>query len=491
MLTVSPELSPKFKQRIKKKSSEHYQTFPGLKNSEENSIEIDSDELFRQAPAVLLPYQQRFLEEFYKGEFTTYVYEKSRRIGITWAIAALAVLEASKENGGDVIYISTSLDLAKEFLLSVAFWAKNFKIAADEIQEELFKSEKDDIQSLKITFNSGYRVLALPSKPEAVRGRKAAICILDEFAFIESQEAFITAVAPLSIWGTKFIYISTHDGIDNKFNEICEKTRQKELPYHLSKCTFREALEQGLYKRVCLALNQEWSLEKEFEWIKKCYSECNDASQELDVIPSETSVNAIFKKVDFKILEDSELPEYFDYQVIAFDTAATPKQTSCYTVGIVMGKLENNFYILDFLYTRSDALKTQEFLIRSIQKHGQLVPVFVELECASQSLLWFHNSLKPSLPGYRIQAVKPEGSKLIRAVPVAEKVKDGHVFLKKSKAWNQEFLNNINKFDGTPGVPLVTDLGDALSLAFSEVNKGLKGLQLSGVVVPKQATRRR
>jgi predicted phage terminase large subunit-like protein len=489
MLSVSPELSPKFKQRIRKKSSEHYQNFPSIKNSEENSI--DSDELFRQAPAVLLPYQQRFLEEFYKGEYTTYVYEKSRRIGITWAIAALAVLEASKENGGDVIYISTSLDLAKEFLLSVAFWAKNFKIAADEIQEELFKSEKDDIQSLKITFNSGYRVLALPSKPEAVRGRKAAICILDEFAFIESQEAFITAVAPLSIWGTKFIYISTHDGIDNKFNEICEKTREGKLPYHLSRCTFREALEDGLYKRICLALKQEWTLEKELEWIKKSYAEQNDASQELDVIPSETSVNSIFKKADFRILEENELPEYFDYTVLAFDTAATEKSTSCYTVGIVMGKLENNFYILDFLYTRSDALKTQEFLIRSIQKHGQLVPVFLELEGGSQSLLWFQNSLKPSLPGYRIQAVKPEGSKLIRAVPVAEKVKEGKVFLKRSKVWNDEFLNAINKFDGQPNVPLITDTGDALSLAFSEVNKGLKGLQLGGVVVPKQANRRR
>jgi predicted phage terminase large subunit-like protein len=478
MLEINSGVSPK---TLKKLQEKKQAVLP-------DSISLTSESFFRYAPPVLLPYQQRFLSEFSRGEYTTYVFEKSRRIGITWAVAAYAVLEASKKTGGDVIYISTSLDLAKEFLLSVAFWARALAIACDALQENLFDSERDDIQTLKITFKSGYRVLALPSKPEAVRGRKASICILDEFAFIENAQEFITAVAPLSIWGTRFIYISTHNGIDNQFNLICNDIKSGKLPYHLSKCTFRQAVDEGLFHRVCLATGKKWSDESELAWIKKCYAECLDSAQELDVIPSETSHNAIFKKSDFQILVDRELPEYFEYKVLAFDTAATEKTTSCYTVGIVLGKLENNFYILDFQYNKSDALQTQEFIVRTIKTQNKDVTIFLELEGGSQSILWFQNSLKPALPGYRIQSVKPEGSKLIRAIPIAEKVKDHRVFLLR-RSWNDAFLDAISKFDGTPGIPLITDTGDALSLAFSEINKGLKGLHLGGVVVGKNNKR--
>ena len=71
---------------------------------------------------------------------------------------------------------------------------------------------------------------------------------------------------------------------------------------------------------------------------------------------------------------------------------------------------------------------------------------------------------------------------MIRAIPIAEKAKSGNVYLVESE-WKDKFLSTISTFEGKPGVPLITDTGDALSLAFHEINKGIHGIINSGTVV--------
>ena len=58
--------------------------------------------------AVLLPYQRRWVED----TAAVKVYEKSRRIGATWAEAADAVLAAARSGGIDVYYCCISHNLA-------------------------------------------------------------------------------------------------------------------------------------------------------------------------------------------------------------------------------------------------------------------------------------------------------------------------------------------------------------------------------------------
>ncbi len=474
-LEINSKLHPKRIQKLSLKSQEYFQI------GTNQGVALESNKIFRKLPAILFDYQAAFIKAFNDSKNKILVWEKARRIGATHGIAALAVLEASKAKGKNFFYIGTNLAMAKEFLDSCAYWAKQFQIASGMIGEELYHDESKDILALRIKFKSGKKIAALSSKPASIRGLQGHV-LLDESAFVEHLDEFLKAIKAMLVWGNKVMVVSTHDGINNPFNILCESIKKSEFDYYIQKTTFKDAIADGLYQRICLVTNQAWTLEKEFEWIKEIYKQYgNGASEELDVIPAESSVNAIFKKADFQILEDRELPEYFDYTVIGFDTAATEKTTSCYSTAIVIGKLENNFYILDFQYTKSDALKTQEFILYNIQKHGKLVPAFVELEGGSQSLLYFENALKPSLPGYKIIAVKPEGSKLVRAIPAAEKVKEGRVFLKKAY-WNDDFLDNISQFDGTPGIPLITDVGDALSLAYQQVNKGFKGLAISGTV---------
>ena len=60
-------------------------------------------------PAVLLGYQQRAVSLLDNVSAQVLFIEKSRRIGLTWALAAAAVLRAGKQKkagGMDVMYIS-------------------------------------------------------------------------------------------------------------------------------------------------------------------------------------------------------------------------------------------------------------------------------------------------------------------------------------------------------------------------------------------------
>jgi phage FluMu gp28-like protein len=50
-----------------------------------------------------------------------------------------------------------------------------------------------------------------------------------------------------------------HNGNDNAFNEMIKDIRSDKLDYSLHKTTFDEALEQGLYKRICLVQKKEWT----------------------------------------------------------------------------------------------------------------------------------------------------------------------------------------------------------------------------------------
>lgn len=125
------------------------------------------------APPILLPYQQAWI----KDTSPVKVYEKSRRIGISWAEAADDALYAASESGDDVWYIGYDKDMAREFIGDAGFWAKNYQLAASEMQEDVFRdydpeSETTrDILIFRIRFASGNEITALSSAPRGLPGR--------------------------------------------------------------------------------------------------------------------------------------------------------------------------------------------------------------------------------------------------------------------------------------------------------------------------------
>lgn len=249
----------------------------------------------KSLPDVLLQHQKELLQA--TAMFNLVVTDKSRRVGATWGVGADAVLTAGaarNEGGMDVLYLGYNLDMAREFIDTCGMWAKAFAPACSEVHEFLFveqgeKGEEKAIKAFRITFASGFEIVALSSKPRSLRGRQGYV-ILDEFAFHDDAEELLKAAMALLIWGGKVLVISTHNGVDNPFNQLIEDIRAGKRPGKVVRVTFDDALNYGLYQRVCMKTGKEWSPEEEAKWragIYKTYGA--GADEELRCIPSQST----------------------------------------------------------------------------------------------------------------------------------------------------------------------------------------------------------
>ena len=238
-----------------------------------------------RSPAVLLAYQQRWCAD----QSPVKVIEKSRRVGLSWGEAADSALLAASQKGMDVWYIGYNKDMAQEFIRDCSDWAKHYALAAGEIEvtEEVFKDGDDEkaILAFVIRFASGFRITALSSRPSNLRGKQGRV-IIDEAAFHEQLGELLKAAMALLMWGGQVHVISTHDGVDNPFNELVTDVRAGKKPYSLHRVTFDDALKDGLYRRICLSRGIEWTAEGEAKWakdIRDFYGD--DAAEELDCTP--------------------------------------------------------------------------------------------------------------------------------------------------------------------------------------------------------------
>jgi len=238
------------------------------------------------APVVLLPYQQRWIQD----DAQLKIAEKSRRIGLTWAEAADDVLIAAADKtagGQNVYYVGYNQDMTIEFIEACAMWARAFNHAASEIEEGLWDDDDKQIKTFTIRFpQSNHRITALTSRPSNLRGKQGVV-VLDEAAFHDDLPGMIKAALALLIWGGKVRIISTHDGDDNPFNELISEIRAGKRSGTVHRTTFREAVAEGLYKRVCLRLGIDYDPAQEEAWVQSVYDFYgDDAEEELDVVPS-------------------------------------------------------------------------------------------------------------------------------------------------------------------------------------------------------------
>lgn len=237
------------------------------------------------APPVLLPYQQAWVAD----DAQLKIAEKSRRIGLTWAEAADDVLIAAKQHGSNVFYISATQDMALEYIEACAMWARAFDQAAGEIEAGILNDGDKDIKTYKIDFpKSGHRIVALSSRPTNLRGKQGVI-VIDEAAFHNDLAKMLKAAMAMLLWGDRVRIISTHDGVDNAFNELVQTVRAGRRKGSVHRVAFREAVAQGLYRRVCLRRGIPWTQDGEDQWVADAYNfYADDAAEELDVIPSQS-----------------------------------------------------------------------------------------------------------------------------------------------------------------------------------------------------------
>lgn len=229
-------------------------------------------------PAVLMPYQQRWLQDRARVK----IFEKSRRIGASWATAAHACLEAGS-NTQDVWYVSYNEESAKEFIRDCLKWCKWFNIAVRDLGL-VFLPEDDEgnlqgVRAFQIAFPCGLRVTALTSSPRNLRGKQGLV-IIDEAAFHDNLSEVLKAAFALLMWGGSVWVMSTHNGIDNAFADLCDEVRDGKRPYSLHRVTIEDALQEGLYERICMVLGESYSYEKERAWLADLEREYGDGVRE-------------------------------------------------------------------------------------------------------------------------------------------------------------------------------------------------------------------
>ena len=252
------------------------------------------------ADGVLMLHQKVWLEDKSRLKIA----EKGRRTGITFAEALDDTLIAASNRaaGGDnVFYIGDTKDKGREFIGYVAHFAKVVAHELIDIEEFLFEDIQEDgstrhISAFRVRFASGFRVEALSSRPENIRGLQGTV-VIDEAAYHKDVRAVLDAVMALLIWGGRVRVISTHNGVLNAFNELIREARAGKNKFKVHFIPFETAVKNGLYRRVCLIKGWDYSEEDEQAWIDEirgAYGPRQSAMrQELDAIPAEAEGAAL------------------------------------------------------------------------------------------------------------------------------------------------------------------------------------------------------
>ncbi len=241
----------------------------------------------------LLGYQQRTIALLETAGCRVLFIEKSRRIGLTWGFASYAVLRAGrakKAGGMDVMYISYSQEMTREFIDACAMWARAFSSAAFEMEEFLFDDGDDEgqrsIQAFRIRFASGFEVIGLSSAPRSLRGKQGVVMI-DEAAFVDNLKELLKAALAFLMWGGQVVVCSTHNGTENEFNLQIQDILGGRSNYKHLRIDFDQALQEGLYERICLVTGKEWTPEAEAEWRQEIIKFYGDgADEELFCVPT-------------------------------------------------------------------------------------------------------------------------------------------------------------------------------------------------------------
>lgn len=401
-----------------------------------------------------MPYQARWGAD----KSRVRVIEKSRRVGISWASAAIAALNAAKRKGRDRYYVGYNREMAEQFIEDVAWWAKAYQLVTSTIEQEVLHDDDKDILVYRVRFASGYKVQALSSKPSNLRAKKGDITI-DEFAFHEQPDELLKAALATLMWGYNVEVISTHNGVGNHFNQLCTDIRAGKLDYSLHQVTLDDAIADGLYKRICLINNWEWSKELQTLWREQLYRDYGiGADEELGCIPLDVKGGGkVFNRAWFPVVDS--VPE--GGRIVRFwDLAASKGALSFFTAGVKMKSLNGEIYVLDAIAEQLSPAEANELIVAVANQDGKNCMVRWELEGGSAGLR-DESHLRELLKGFNARGVKPQGDKVMRAKPLASEVKQGRVKLLRGN-WNDRYIGALHDFDGG-SKPLVNDLTDASS----------------------------
>ena len=177
---------------------------------------------------LLLPYQRKWAFDEARFKFGL----MARQTGKDFASACEVNrhIKAVELKGGktDWLIAAPSERQSLEHLGKEREWAETFGIAvADYTEEREGKSGETLLKSATLTFPGGSRIIAVPGRPDTVRGFSANV-LLTEFAFFEDPDRTWRAILPsitnpLRGGPKKCRLITTPNGMGNKAHELWER----------------------------------------------------------------------------------------------------------------------------------------------------------------------------------------------------------------------------------------------------------------------------
>jgi phage FluMu gp28-like protein len=131
------------------------------------------------------------------------------------------------------------------------------------------------------------------------------------------------------MWGARVRIISTHNGVDNLFNQYIQDAREGRKDYSIHRITLDDAISDGLYRRICYVTGQDWSAEKEKKWRDDLYRNApnkESADEEYGCVPKKSG-GAYLSRV---LIEAAMTPER-DIPILRFEalTILNPGRQNC------------------------------------------------------------------------------------------------------------------------------------------------------------------
>lgn len=202
--------------------------------------------------AILLPYQRTWVDDAARFKCGLW----SRQTGKDFSSAEEIVRDCQQRPKTQWLIAAPSERQSVESLAKCREWTEAYQLAiADAFTVNERPHPEALLKSAEIVFGNGSRIIAVPGRPDTVRGFSANV-LLTEFAFFEDDEATWRAILP-SITnplrgGEKMCrVISTPNGKQGRFFKIVDENflnpvPNRRLSWSVHKVTIHDAVRLGL-----------------------------------------------------------------------------------------------------------------------------------------------------------------------------------------------------------------------------------------------------
>lgn len=297
---------------------------------------------------LLLPYQRTIYDD--QSRFCAWL--ASRQVGKSFGGAARCVRDAMLSPKTDVLIVSPSERQSYEAVLKCRDWSEAFDFA---IAEQLDERDAPGalMRSATIIYPNGSRIIAVPGKPDTVRGFSAHTW-MDEFAFFEDPDATWKAVFPSisnPLRGLKRLFISStangKGGRGARFYRICSGG-VKGWSVHTT-----TILDAAKYLGTNVEELRE-AIDSEEAWAQEYMCEFIDSSSVL--LPYD--IIALAESADASTLADPAIfaPESSAQLYLGIDFGRTHDPTVCWT----LEKVGDVFVTREVLVLRNMSTPDQE-----------------------------------------------------------------------------------------------------------------------------------